>query len=294
MITSKGVHNRPSVESYMLRQHQQQLAQHHRAMKEYGNYPMSGSWDKSHGMKPPSMDEVMYQQYLRKRHYLTSLIQREKAFAALEREQRRRSVDTANTSVFGPEALPPTVRPRPWDTPELNESAYLEDVELMRQRQSQLLLEQSSVRPSRSRTYSIGSDLGGELVSDFPTPSAVGAPGQQVTPRGESSSSTSLAPGRSKSSGWPSGGQVSSSKWDSPWSVDSPFYSGDSDSQSPISRPADSAVGQRSLSENNSQTFPSSTYDLFKEQSIWSLSNSDNSLLSWTQLKPDHPESKTE
>ena len=36
------------------------------------------------------------------------------------------------------------------------------------------------MRPSRSRTYSTESDLGGEFVSDFQTPSAVGAPGQQV------------------------------------------------------------------------------------------------------------------
>ena len=79
MITSKGGYSRSNMDSYMLRQ-QQLAAQHHRAaMREYGGYPPMGPWDKSHGVKPPSMDEVMYQHYLKKRQYLTSLIQQEKA-----------------------------------------------------------------------------------------------------------------------------------------------------------------------------------------------------------------------
>ncbi len=51
------------------------------------------------------------------------------------------------------------------------------------------------------------SDLGGEFVTDFPAVSAVGAPGQQFSSRGEkgSVSSKSLAPGRSRSAGWPAG-----------------------------------------------------------------------------------------
>ena len=205
MITPKGGYGRPNVDSYMIRQ--QQLAQHRRAMREYGGgYSPAGPWDKPHGMKPPSMDEMVYQQYIRKRHYLTSLIQQEKAIAAIEREQVRRSVDTP---VFGPEVgPPPTLGPRPWDNPELNELAQSEDMDLMHRRQRQIL-EQGPARPSRSRTYSTESDLGGEFVSDFQTPSTVGAPGQQVSSRAESSSSTaSLAPGRAKSSGWPSSGQV--------------------------------------------------------------------------------------
>ena len=44
-------------------------------------------------------------------------------------------------------------------------------------------------------------------MTDFPAVSAVGAPGQQFSSRGEkgSISSKSLAPGRSRSAGWPAG-----------------------------------------------------------------------------------------
>lgn len=93
--------------------------------------------------------------------------------------------------------------------------------------------------------------------------------------------------------------QVSSSNWDnnSLWPPDSPFYGGASsipdyvpDDNSPASGPVG---GQRSLSDTSGQPFATTTYDLFENQSIWSLNNSDSSdLLSWAQLKPDQSEEK--
>lgn len=92
--------------------------------------------------------------------------------------------------------------------------------------------------------------------------------------------------------------QVSNSNWDnnSLWSLESPFFSSSSvqdtipDERSPASGPLG---GQRSFSDASGQPFPTTTYDLFENQSIWSLNDSDSSdLLSWAQLKPDQSEGK--
>ena len=177
-------------------------------------------------------------------------------------------------------------------------------------------------------------------MTDFPAVSAVGAPGQQFSSRGEkgSISSKSLAPGRSRSAGWPAGEgkvrdyfvffvhcftyfmtvhslwyicvcvcfsrrtvytvyiilimilplsplQSTSPNWDSPntWSTDTaPFYSNDITSDmSPL--PISSGTTDPT-SPSEDTTLSTTTYDLFENQSIWSLSNADSStLLSWAQ-----------
>ena len=186
-------------------------------------------------------------------------------------------------------------------------------------------------------------------MTDFPAVSAVGAPGQQFSSRGEkgSVSSKSLAPGRSRSAGWPAGEgkvrhyffffcrlfydctflvvyicvcvcfsrrtvytvyiilimilplsplQSTSPNWDSPnmWSTDTaPFYSNDITSDmSPL--PINSGTTDPT-SPSEDTTLSTTTYDLFENQSIWSLSNADSStLLSWAQQKSEPPLSKTE
>ena len=93
--------------------------------------------------------------------------------------------------------------------------------------------------------------------------------------------------------------QVSSPNWDSNslWPLDSPFFDGSPSIQDTVpddnSPASGSLAGQRSLSDTSGQPFASTAYDLFENQSIWSLNNSDSSdLLSWAQLKPDQSEGK--
>lgn len=86
--------------------------------------------------------------------------------------------------------------------------------------------------------------------------------------------------------------QSSIGNWDdglNRWSVESPLY------------PPGNTPDVPSLSASthtpllDDTVLSSTTYDLFENQSIWSLSNSDSStLLSWAQLKSESPQGKTE
>ena len=203
MMAPKSGHGRqhmhPNMEAYMHHLYMQRA-------REY-SYRPQGPWDHhhhSHRLQVPPMEEggVYDQQYLRKRQYIMKLIERERAIAAMERDQPRHPIDAPSPAKFGPDVSPSSIGSRGWDNPDFSEQSP-EDPDLIPYRQSNLLPE----RPRRSRTYSMESDLGGEFVTDFPAVSAVGAPGQQFSSRGEkgSVSSKSLAPGRSRSAGWPAG-----------------------------------------------------------------------------------------
>ena len=90
--------------------------------------------------------------------------------------------------------------------------------------------------------------------------------------------------------------QSTSPNWDSPnmWSTNTaPFYSNDITSDmSPL--PISSGTTDPT-SPSKDTTLSTTTYDLFENQSIWSLSNADSStLLSWAQHKSEPPPSKTE
>ena len=90
--------------------------------------------------------------------------------------------------------------------------------------------------------------------------------------------------------------QSTSPNWDSPnmWSTNTaPFYSNDITSDmSPL--PLSSGTTDPT-SPSEDTTLSTTTYDLFENQSIWSLSNADSStLLSWAQQKSEPPQSKTE
>ena len=198
MMLPKSGHGRqhmhPNMEAYMHHLYMQRA-------REYG-YRSQGPWDHhpSHRLKLPPMEEggVYDQQYLRKRHYIMKLIEQERAIAAMERDQPRHPIDAP--SKFGPDVSPGS---RGWDNPDYSEQSP-EDPDLIPYHRSNLLPEGPK---RRNRTYSMESDLGGEFVTDFPAASTVGAPGQQFSSRGEkdSVSSKSLAPGRSRSAGWPAG-----------------------------------------------------------------------------------------
>lgn len=74
--------------------------------------------------------------------------------------------------------------------------------------------------------------------------------------------------------------QPTSSGWGGIWSLDSPFSSGDKDLR------GSTLPSPPSSQQNSSQPFMGGTYDLFENQSIWSLSSGDSSgLLSWAQDK---------
>ena len=74
--------------------------------------------------------------------------------------------------------------------------------------------------------------------------------------------------------------QPTSSGWGGIWSLDSPFSSGDKDLR------GSTHPSPPSSQQNSSQPFMGGTYDLFENQSIWSLSSGDSSgLLSWAQDK---------
>ena len=245
-IVAKGGRSRPLgpsssafADSYMANLHQQQLAQYHRgaAVRErsHGVYPSGHGalWEqpKPHRPPPPSVEEPAAQQYLRKRQYLLNLVKKERATlaAAVAREQARRSAEAissmgqpqkrGHSSVFGPDmSHSHQFNSRMWDDIEPFSDPHMDELSLsdsilahqIRQRQ-QLLHNQALMRPSRSRTYSNESDLGGEFVSDLqsqlPSPSTVGAPGQPFSSRGDRSAKN-LAPGRARSSGWPGETQV--------------------------------------------------------------------------------------
>ena len=246
-IVAKGGRSRPLgpsssafADSYMANLHQQQLAQYHRAVRERnpGAYPPGHGalWDqpKPHRLPPPSVEEPAAQQYLRKRQYLINLVKKERAAlaaATIAREQARRSAESissmgqpqkrGHSSVFRSEmSHGAPFSSRMWDDiePLSDPLAPMDELSLsdsmlahqIRQRQ-QLLHNQASIRPSRSRTYSNESDLGGEFVSDLqsqlPSPSTVGAPGQPFSSRVDRSTKN-LAPGRARSSGWPGDSQV--------------------------------------------------------------------------------------
>ncbi|XP_064389790.1 uncharacterized protein LOC135337746 isoform X3 [Halichondria panicea] len=115
--------------------------------------------------------------------------------------------------------------------------------------------------------------------------------GQQFLSRREKGfvSSKSLAPGRSRSAGWPAGEGKSTNMW----STDAPFYSNDITSDmSPL--PISSGTTDPT-SPSEDTTLSTTTYDLFENQSIWSLSNADSlTLLSWAQQKSEPSQSKTE
>ncbi len=221
----RGVH--PSMEAYMHHLYMQQRA------REYGYRPQA-PWEHppSRRSKPYPADEILHheRQYLKKRHYIMRLIEKERAIADMERKQTKHSIDTPSPGNFEPDTSP-SFETIGWDNPVIRDPPPAENTEQIRYRPSRLLpdkpsppaenTEQIRYRPSRllpdkplrRRTYSTESDLGGEFVTDFPVASSVGAPGQQFSSRGNKGATVSaggkdLAPGRSQSAGWPEGTQV--------------------------------------------------------------------------------------
>lgn len=244
-VIPKGDHGRavrvPSnalTDNHMAHLHQQDVAQYSRVARDPHSSGHSGRgslWDQPTPYRvppPPLTEEPMTRQYLRKRQYILSLVKRERE-AMLAREQARRSAEAISSmsqlpqkrghgSGFGPSSHSSSLGQSMWDDMEplggdqfnspsmpsdelsVTESMLAHQI----QQRQQLLQEQLSPRPVRSRTYSTESDLGGEFVSDletqYPSPT-LGAPGQPFSSR----SSKNLAPGRSRSSGWPGDTQVS-------------------------------------------------------------------------------------
>ena len=186
------------------------------------------------GSEDPSL--LRHQEYLRQRSILLKLYQQEQAAleAAVAREQAKRSAETLSslnqpyrsrsTMVSGKVDLaspigenlweggsggassslhdPVVGPPQGFDDPGLNES-------ILRQRQMQHYLSGQPPAPSRSRTFSGESDIGGEFVlNPVQVPSSIGHPGLNRAPGPGTSENRAQAQRSSldhtSSSGWPS------------------------------------------------------------------------------------------